>query len=137
MDGVADVVLGALVDEDRVLLVRRSPNKRAHPDVWDLPGGCVEADESELGALERELREELDIDIATDAVSHLYRLTAGSPEEPVVVSAWVVRHWQGTPQNHAPEEHVDIGWFGLDSLPSPAHPLMRTALVNGLRGLDD
>ena len=49
------VVLGALVREGRVLLVHRSPNKRAYPDVWDLPGGLIEAGESELGALTREL----------------------------------------------------------------------------------
>lgn len=133
-ESVADVVLGALVDEGRVLLVHRSPDKRAHPDVWDLPGGCVEEGESELGALWRELREELGVDITTDTVSQLYRLTAGPAEEPALVSAWLVSDWQGTPLNNAPEEHVDIGWFGLDSLPSPGHPLMRPALLTALRG---
>jgi 8-oxo-dGTP diphosphatase len=34
-----EVVLAALVRESRVLLVRRSPNRHAYPDVWDLPGG--------------------------------------------------------------------------------------------------
>lgn len=86
-NAVADVVLGALVDEGGVLLVRRSPDKRAHPNVWDLPGGCVEEGESELGALERELHEELCVHILTDAVSHLYRLTTGPADEPVLVSA--------------------------------------------------
>lgn len=133
-DAIADVVLGALVDEGRVLLVHRSPNKRAHPNVWDLPGGCVEEGESELGALERELREELGVCIATDAVSQLYRLTAGSVDEPALVSAWMVRKWEGTPLNNAPDEHVDIGWFRLGKLPSPAHPLMRAAFVNALWG---
>lgn len=130
---VADVVLGALVDEVGVLLVHRSPDKRAHPNVWDLPGGCVEEGESELGALARELHEELGVHIATDTVSHLYRLTAGPAEEPALVSAWMVRDWRGTPLNNAPEEHVSIGWFGWDALPSPAHPIMRTAMVNSLR----
>jgi hypothetical protein len=40
------VVVGALVREGRVLLVHRSPNKHAYPDVWDLPGGLIEAGES-------------------------------------------------------------------------------------------
>ena len=136
MDPVADVVLGALMDEDRVLLAHRSPTKRAHPDVWDLPGGCVEAGESELCALARELREELGVHIATDTASHLYRLTAASVEEPALVSAWIVLDWQGTPKNNAPDEHVDIGWFELGNLPSPAHPLVRTAFVNAVRGFD-
>lgn len=134
---VADVVLGALVDEGRVLLVHRSRDKRAHPNVWDLPGGCVEDGESELGALARELHEELGVDIATDAVSHLYRLIAGPADEPALVSAWMVHNWQGTPLNYAPEEHIGIGWFELDALPSPAHPIMRATLVNALRDIAD
>ena len=127
------VVVGALVREGRVLLVHRSPNKRAYPDVWDLPGGLIEAGESELGALTRELHEELGVQIATRSASHLCRLAAGPAEEPALLSAWLVCDWQGTPANVAPEEHDDIGWFGLEELPPPAHVLVRTALVNALR----
>jgi 8-oxo-dGTP diphosphatase len=130
---VHKVVVGALVREGRVLLVHRSPNKRAYPDVWDLPGGLIEAGESELGALTRELHEELGVQIATSSASHLCRLTAGTAEEPALLSAWLVRDWQGTPANVAPEEHDDIAWFGLEELPPPAHILVRTALVNAIR----
>ena len=57
------VVVGALIRGGRVLLVHRRPNKRANPDVWDLPGGLIEQGESELEALERELRGELGLQI--------------------------------------------------------------------------
>lgn len=127
------VVVGALIREGRVLLVHRRPDKRAYPDVWDLPGGVIEADESELGALTRELHEELGVRIATDSTSHLCRVTAGPAEEPALLSAWLVRDWQGTPENVAPEEHDDIGWFGLDELPAPAHELVRAAVVDAMR----
>jgi 8-oxo-dGTP diphosphatase len=130
---VHKVVVGALVREGRVLLGHRSPDKRAYPDVWELPGGLIEAGESELGALARELHEELGVKIATDSASHLCRLTAGPPDEPALLSAWLVRDWQGTPANVAPEEHDDIRWFGLEELPPPAHVLVRTALVNAMR----
>ena len=128
-----EVVVGALVREGRVLLVHRSPNKRAYPDVWDLPGGLIEAGESELDALTRELHEELGVQIATGSASHLCRLTAGPAEEPALLSAWLVPDWQGTPANVAPEEHDDIGWFDLGELPPPAHVPVRTALVNAIR----
>ena len=124
-----EVVLGALVREGRVLLAHRSTNKRAYPGVWDLPGGVVEAGESELGALRRELHEELGVHIATDSASHLCRLAAGPADEPALLSAWLVRDWQGTPANVAPEEHDDIGWFGPEDLPPLAHELVRTSVA--------
>ena len=92
----------------------------------------MEAGESELGALARELHEELGVQIATDSVSHLCRLTVGSADEPALLSAWLVRDWQGTPANVAPEEHDNIGWFGLEKLPALAHEPVQTALLNAL-----
>jgi 8-oxo-dGTP pyrophosphatase MutT (NUDIX family) len=129
------VVLGALVREGRVLLVHRRADKRAYPGVWDLPGGLVEEGESEQDALARELHEELGVRIAPEAVSHLCRWTDGSLGEPALLSAWIVRDWQGTPANLAPEEHDGIGWFACEELPPPVHMQMRTALVSAMQDL--
>ena len=112
--------------------MHRSPSKRAYPNVWDLPGGVVEAGETELGALARELHEELGVQIATSSASPLCRLTTGPAEEPVVLSAWLVGDWRGTPANVAPEEHDDIGWFGFEELPPLAHVLVRMALLDAV-----
>lgn len=127
------VVVGALVREGRVLLVHRRADKRAYPDVWDLPGGVMEAGESELVALERELREELGVRIATESAAHLCRVTGGPADEPAILSAWLVGEWSGTPSNVAPQEHDDLGWFGLDELPPPAHVGVRAAVLGALR----
>ena len=126
------VVVGALVSEDRVLLAHRSPSKRAYPDLWDLPGGVIEDGESELGALARELHEELGVVIGSGSTSHLCRVTAGPAKEPALLSAWLVREWKGSPANVAPEEHDEIGWFGLDELPPLAHELVRQTLVSAV-----
>ena len=128
-----EVVVGALVREGRVLLVHRRPEKRAYPDVWDLPGGLRETGESELDALVRELHEELGVHVAAGSATHLCRLTGGPAEEPALISAWLVRDWHGTPANVAPEEHDDIGWFDLDDLPPPGHAGVRAALLDATR----
>jgi 8-oxo-dGTP pyrophosphatase MutT (NUDIX family) len=101
--------------------------------VWDLPGGFIEAGEAELDALARELHEELGVKVATSVATHLCRLTVGPVEDPVHLSAWLVPDWHGTPTNVAPEEHDDIGWFGLDDLPGPPHVVVRSALVEALQ----
>ena len=132
-DGPMDVVvLGALVSERRVLLVHRRPDKRAYPDVWDLPGGLVEAGESESEALARELYEELGVRVVTESATHLCRVSAAPAGEQARLSAWLVREWHGTPANLAPEEHDGIGWFGLEELPPPAHELVRAAVVHAM-----
>ncbi|MGA9747064.1 MAG: NUDIX domain-containing protein [Nocardioides sp.] len=121
--------MGALVRDGRVLLVHRSPDKRAFPDVWDLPGGHLEAGESELDALARELHEELGVQMVTGSASQLCRLSVGSADAPALLSAWLVDDWHGSPANLAPEEHDDIGWVDLAELPPLAHEMVRAALV--------
>ena len=125
--------MGALVREGRVLLAHRRPDKRANPGVWDLPGGHLEADESELDALARELQEELGVQISTASASHLCQVTAGPVGEPVVLSAWLVSDWHGTPTNVAPEEHDDLRWFSLEEMPAFPHVLVRTALLSAMQ----
>ena len=96
------VVVGALVREHRLLLGHRRLTKRVNPDAWDLPGGVMEAGESEVAALARELHEELDVRIVTESTSPLCRVTFGPADEPVRLSAWLVRDgqvpWRGVRQ---------------------------------------
>jgi 8-oxo-dGTP pyrophosphatase MutT (NUDIX family) len=127
---VHEVVVGALVRDGRVLLVHRRPTKRVNPDAWDLPGGVMEAGESERAALERELGEELGVEIVPDSASPLCRVTAGSADDVVRLSAWLVRDWRGTPTNAAPDEHDDIAWFDLADLPPLAHPDVRATVMD-------
>jgi 8-oxo-dGTP diphosphatase len=55
------VVAGAWIDEGRILLCHRSPERQWYPDVWDLPLGHVEPGENPGDALKRELHEELGV----------------------------------------------------------------------------
>ncbi|HEY6420663.1 MAG TPA: NUDIX hydrolase, partial [Candidatus Binataceae bacterium] len=50
-----------LVRDSKILLGKRAPGQLLYPNVWDLPGGHLEAGESPYQALIRELEEELGI----------------------------------------------------------------------------
>ena len=66
------VAVGILIDDaGRVLVTRRAPD--AHQGgLWEFPGGKVEAEETLLEALARELKEELGVLVeATDALMAL------------------------------------------------------------------
>jgi len=57
-----EVVAGLIVREGRVLVCQRSGASK-FPLKWEFPGGKIEAGESPTEALERELREELAIEV--------------------------------------------------------------------------
>ncbi|WP_433309301.1 NUDIX domain-containing protein [Micromonospora sp. CA-269861] len=127
------VVCGALVENGAVLLVHRSPTRRAYPNLWDLPGGHVEAGESELQALTREMHEELGVHIVAESSSRLGDLHAGTGEDAVHVTVWHIGDWVGSPTNHAPDEHDAIAWVGIGEL--GGLPLVFGALPAVLRSL--
>lgn len=89
------VVAAALVDADgRVLLQRRPPGK-AMADLWEFPGGKVEAGETPEAALIRELEEELGITTHASCLA-----PAAFASEPVggrhmLLLLYVCRKWRG------------------------------------------
>lgn len=104
------VVGGVLVRDGRIFAARRGPGT-SQAGWWEIPGGKVEPGETEAQALERELREELAIEVAVRepiALSiHPY------PHVEVALAAWTCDLLSGTP---TPTEHDRIGWFGPDEL---------------------
>ena len=69
------VVAALLVRDGLLFAARRSPERR-EGGLWELPGGKVEAGESDQAALTRELREELGVEVEVGAfvaeVTHAY-----------------------------------------------------------------
>jgi 8-oxo-dGTP diphosphatase len=59
---MTDVVCAIMVKEGRVLIARRGDHIR-HPWKWEFPGGKVQPGETLTGALKREIREELNMEI--------------------------------------------------------------------------
>src|SRR5918998_5004762 len=74
-----------------VLLTRRATRVRAHAGQWALPGGRLDANETPIDAARRELREELDLQLASARRNRppLGQLRAGRP---VAALYWVHRN---------------------------------------------
>jgi mutator protein MutT len=106
-----EVVAALLVRDGRVLLCHRSAGRCWYPDVWDLPGGHVEAGETPSEALARELEEELSILMGEPGPE-----LASVVEAELAMRIWLVEQWAGDPVNVSPAEHDDLGWFSLSEV---------------------
>ncbi len=62
------------LENKRVLLQKRSPNKRFSPNMWGVTAGHVDADETIKQALYREVKEELGIDLKNYKIKKLITL---------------------------------------------------------------
>ena len=124
-------VVGALLSDGKVLLVKRSPQRQFYPNVWDLFGGHVEEGESPEDASRREALEELQVEIE----SPRFLGTVHDPVEPADIMVSAVSAWKGEPINAAPDEHADIGWFPADGLPvSAALDAYRELILRAMAG---
>jgi mutator protein MutT len=56
-------VVAAIIRRNRKILITRRPPDVPLPNLWEFPGGKVEASESLQSALQREIREELNVDV--------------------------------------------------------------------------
>lgn len=57
------VVAGVLIDEDKFLIGQRKSDNESYPNLWELPGGKIEPNETPDEAIKREWKEELDIEV--------------------------------------------------------------------------
>jgi 2'-5' RNA ligase/8-oxo-dGTP pyrophosphatase MutT (NUDIX family) len=113
-----------LVDPPSVLLGLRSNHPgRRYPGVWDALGGKPEQDESLLGALLREVREEADVEPLEAALLGCFH--DGERAD----AFYVATAWRGQIRNTEPDEHTRLEWVPLDEAPGrPLAPTTRRAL---------
>jgi ADP-ribose pyrophosphatase YjhB (NUDIX family) len=122
-------VRGLIFDGDgRVFLVKHS-----YVAGWHLPGGGVETGETLLVALERELREEGNIELTEAPVLHaVYFNRRTSRRDHVVL--YIVRAFRQTAPPQPNSEIVAHGFFATNELPADTAPATRERIAEVLTG---
>lgn len=110
MKKVIDVVGAVLIRDGKVLAAQRSA-KMSLPLMWEFPGGKIETDESPVGALKRELLEELKV---SAKVGDHVETTSYEYDFGIVT----LQTYYCTVENGVPEltEHAEIRWLAPEKL---------------------
>jgi 8-oxo-dGTP diphosphatase len=100
-----------IVQEESVLLGKRSGDRSSYPNVWDVFGGHMRCGEFRREALARELFEELGILPTRARYLETVTVQGSSHDDTTKCHFYLVTAWSGTPTNRQPEEHSEIRWF--------------------------
>jgi 8-oxo-dGTP pyrophosphatase MutT (NUDIX family) len=123
-------VRGLVLDpEGRVFLVKHS-----YVSGWHLPGGGVEPGETVRQALERELREEGNIELTGNALFHgLYFNAHVSDRDHVAL--FIVRAFRQNTPPKPDREIIAHGFYAPDALPEGTSRATRARIAEALTGL--
>jgi 8-oxo-dGTP diphosphatase len=121
------VVAAALIGNDGKILLQRRPVGKMHGGLWEFPGGKREAKESSVGALARELDEELGIDVDTVDFEPLGFSVEQREKRELILLLFACRRWLGKPKavDGAVIQWVEPGEVANFAMPPADVPLAR------------
>jgi 8-oxo-dGTP diphosphatase len=114
-------------DQSQILIDRRRPGG-AMGGLWEFPGGKIEAGETIIECIEREISEELGIAIAVG--EHLITIDHTYTHLRVTLTVHHCRYLRGVPQALECDE---IRWVSVDELDQFAFPQANVEIIAALR----
>jgi 8-oxo-dGTP diphosphatase len=107
------VAVGAvIIHDDKMLMIRRG--KEPGKGLWSIPGGRVEHGEYLTDALQREVKEETDLDVSVDTLIGILEVV-GDPH-------YVIHDYSaaltGSTDARAGGDVDEVEWVALDDIPN-------------------
>ena len=132
MKKIVHVVACALVDIDGRILLAKRPKGKSMADLWEFPGGKIEAGETPETAIIRELEEELAIDTKSTCLAPLSFVSHEYDDFHLVMLLYVCRRWWGTPKAI---EASELAWVRAPRLRDYDMPEADKPLIAALQDL--
>tara|TARA_R110001606_G_scaffold399310_1_gene584809 strand:- start:138757 stop:139152 length:396 start_codon:yes stop_codon:yes gene_type:complete len=130
MKKVIHVAVATIVNADNEVLLALRQAHQHLGNLWEFPGGKVEAGETVYDALKREILEELAITVITAqpllTVSHDY------DDRSVLLDVWHVEQFDGTPHG---QEGQRLQWCAISDLVDIEFPSANVPIISALQAL--
>jgi len=126
MENCLKVAAGIILKGDKLLIAKR-PNNKHQGGLWEFPGGKVESNETNLQALKRELKEEINLDIKQ---ANLYQeIQFNYPDKNVHLYFFMVTDFSGDAKGL---EGQEIRWVAVSELDKYSFPDANQEIVKML-----
>jgi A/G-specific adenine glycosylase len=123
-----EIGVAVIWNEQRQVLIDRRRQEGLLGGLWEFPGGKIEPGETIQGCIQREIQEELGIDI--EVREHLITIEHTYSHFHVVLNVYHCRHVQGEPQ---PIECDEVRWVTLDEIDQYPFPNANVKIIEALR----
>ncbi len=124
------VAVGVVCNDGGEILIARRPQHLHQGGFWEFPGGKVEAGESVVDALGRELLEELGITIEPKACQPLIEISHDYPDKQVFLDVWWVNGFAGEPEGR---EGQPLQWVARQQLSEYEFPAANVDIVTAIK----
>ena len=102
-----------IVQDNTILLIKRAVDP--FKDLWALPGGGIDFDQTAVEALRLEVEEEVGLTVVSSDFLNIYTNPARDPKQ-VIALAYIVKT-EGKPK--AGSDAQECKFFPIDALPQP------------------
>jgi 8-oxo-dGTP diphosphatase len=124
-----EVVAAIVVDSQHRILMAQRANWQHQGGKWEFPGGKIEAGETHMQALTRELKEEVDVQIDQQACELFKAVHHDYSDKQVSLYFYLVKNFSGTAKGL---EGQPVMWINAQTLPQMAIPDANQAIADAL-----
>lgn len=121
------VAVAVILNNKKQVLIAKRHAHVHQGGLWEFPGGKQEQDESILDTLNREINEELNINVLTS--KPLIKIRYSYPDKNVLLDVWKVTSFSGTAEGN---EGQEVQWVDINKLRDFCFPEANIPILNSL-----
>lgn len=123
--------VAVIINEKQEILIDKRLPTGLMANLWEFPGGKIEAGETPQDCIKREIKEELGVDIVVNY--HLIDITHTYSEFMVTLSVYMCHIITGKPQ---PLQCAEIRWITVSQLHNFEFPSANQAIISAIENND-